>query len=741
MRIQKEIENVERVKDKMATMPLTFEDAIEFHKQVVDRIEKERKEANKELGIGDIEEEGFTGASKEPKKVSTPELKKMKLSESLFESALNEGYFITDFNKLKRILKKIADDPNSIVIDPDYTTIDVINGKNCYCIYANGIEDHIIESIAQDLEDDFYTDVEVFDIETNSNNIDFNKLPKAAKEDLEKYGEEELNNSYYKCIALKYSINESLNEDNTDRYVLKIRKRGNDGYLFQGCGGRSLVRSDSKNIDVFTKEEAEKELLTYKNPRRKNIEIVKYNEPFNEVFSIEKTRERHEILEKLEDLFYNYDVSEEEFLEHLLDYIDGETVKRAVDEYIDLYDLDESLNESVSLDMQDELEKFLRDNKIKGSTFLYYLIEYLDDDIIENVMDEISDDMRFEKNDIIDDDKLSYWNESLHEAKREKRDIFDLVMDELMGIGNIKHWKVPYEEIKPGDRYDDEQVGVSPDDEIAVYGETEDELALAKRIADLWEVPYKVVTHENAPEGGKFELRIAAPFNESLRESKYLREAINAPFIKIFKKTGDIELTEDGWDFPIDEIDYLLDEHAGESFALAYDEDGDYRLFEIDDYFNESYTPRLKEEIGGSVYDDYDDEEEEDEKPVTTADAAVVEQEREEQEREQAEKERKQKELEQRVNQQREEDRRAEEESAREENERKIAAKEQKAREYYWEKREADKKAAAEKRKAEYDKKRKMARRMKTLDKVAKTPVDLANSVLKGARKSGLHIG
>lgn len=290
MRIQKEIENVERVKDKIATMPLTMEDAIEFHKQVVDRVEKERKEINKELDLDtDIEEKGFTGASKEPKKVSSSELKKMKLSESLFKSlneeledtdgwgdeieytldgifselenlmyevrncrrgsytdcetadelaayvhrladdldecsqeinanrnsineSLNEGYFITDFNKLKRILKKIADDPNSIVIDPDYTTTDVINGKNCYCIYANGIEDDIIDYTTQKLEDDFYTDVEVFDVITNSNNIDFNKLPKAAKEDLEKYGEEELNNSYYICIALKNSVDESLNE-------------------------------------------------------------------------------------------------------------------------------------------------------------------------------------------------------------------------------------------------------------------------------------------------------------------------------------------------------------------------------------------------------------------------------------------------------------------------------------------------------------------------------------------------
>lgn len=84
MRIQKEIDNLERIKEKMATMPLTFEDAIEFHKRVIERVEKERKEINKELGIGDIEKDGFTGRT-DNFKTSTPELKKMKLSESLFE--------------------------------------------------------------------------------------------------------------------------------------------------------------------------------------------------------------------------------------------------------------------------------------------------------------------------------------------------------------------------------------------------------------------------------------------------------------------------------------------------------------------------------------------------------------------------------------------------------------------------------------------------------------------------------
>ena len=94
MRIQKEIDNVERVKEKIATMPLTMEDAIEFHKRVVDRVEKERKEINKELGIGDVEKDGFTGRTKNFK-TSTPELKKLKLSESLFKESVDSIVTIT----------------------------------------------------------------------------------------------------------------------------------------------------------------------------------------------------------------------------------------------------------------------------------------------------------------------------------------------------------------------------------------------------------------------------------------------------------------------------------------------------------------------------------------------------------------------------------------------------------------------------------------------------------------------
>lgn len=77
---------------------------------------------------------------------------------------------------------------------------------------------------------------------------------------------------------IKKEIINSFNSDefkDQDKYVLKV-KRSSDGYMYSGCGGRSLVRSDSDDIDIFTREEAEAEKLTYKNP--KSIKIIKYSD-------------------------------------------------------------------------------------------------------------------------------------------------------------------------------------------------------------------------------------------------------------------------------------------------------------------------------------------------------------------------------------------------------------------------------------------------------------------------------
>lgn len=99
MKIQKALDNVERVKNKTAVMPLTMEDAVQFHNKVIDKIEKDRKEVNKTLGLGDIEKNGFTGSTN--KKVTSPELKKMKLSESRFTD------YVEDKKKLSESLDYI----------------------------------------------------------------------------------------------------------------------------------------------------------------------------------------------------------------------------------------------------------------------------------------------------------------------------------------------------------------------------------------------------------------------------------------------------------------------------------------------------------------------------------------------------------------------------------------------------------------------------------------------------------
>lgn len=57
------------------------------------------------------------------------------------------------------------------------------------------------------------------------------------------------------------------------------------------------------------------------------------------------------------------------------------------------------------------------------------------------------------------------------------------------------------------------------------------------------------------------------------KPKKELKEDINTPFIKIYKEG---QLVEDGWDYPLDELGYLLEEHPGESFVLKDD-----RLYEM----------------------------------------------------------------------------------------------------------------------------------------------------------------
>lgn len=91
-------------------------------------------------------------------------------------------------------------------------------------------------------------------------------------------------------------------------------------------------------------------------------------------------------------------------------------------------------------------------------------------------------------------------------------------------------------------------------------------------------------------------------------ESLTLKEDINTPFIKIYKASPDIKSAlntiynsddvSDDWDFPIEELDYLLEEHPGESFVLKDD-----RLYEFyPEEMNESLS--LKEGVDWNSFDE-----------------------------------------------------------------------------------------------------------------------------------------
>ena len=135
-------------------------------------------------------------------------------------------------------------------------------------------------------------------------------------------------------------------------------------------------------------------------------------------------------------------------------------------------------------------------------------------------------------------------------------------------------------------------------DKIEAMGEVEKKTETLNESADTssafwgdyWEGPIKKLneslTEDNLEEGIVGSLAGAAIrglagnaiqnalSDEDLDES--LNEAMNDDFIKIYKTSDSIP--NDAWDFPIEELDYLLEEHPGESFALLNN-----RLYEISD--------------------------------------------------------------------------------------------------------------------------------------------------------------
>lgn len=88
-------------------------------------------------------------------------------------------------------------------------------------------------------------------------------------------------------------------------------------------------------------------------------------------------------------------------------------------------------------------------------------------------------------------------------------DLFDLVLNELSRIVEERDKKYLRLKVNNSERYKDNQLGVNVDDNaVLVYADKEERLDFAKRVANAYDCDYKIIRHENAPEGGEYECKI-----------------------------------------------------------------------------------------------------------------------------------------------------------------------------------------------------------------------------------------
>ncbi len=91
-------------------------------------------------------------------------------------------------------------------------------------------------------------------------------------------------------------------------------------------------------------------------------------------------------------------------------------------------------------------------------------------------------------------------------------DRFEYLMIELEAMIESKEhrFRKVFPDKKMGEfRYKENYIGMSPDcDAILIFQEDENNLNFAKKVAKAYGCTYKVVQHEKAPEGGKFECKI-----------------------------------------------------------------------------------------------------------------------------------------------------------------------------------------------------------------------------------------
>ena len=91
-------------------------------------------------------------------------------------------------------------------------------------------------------------------------------------------------------------------------------------------------------------------------------------------------------------------------------------------------------------------------------------------------------------------------------------DKFERIMNELDNAADGEDYRsrqVFPDKKEKEKRYKWEFLGVTPNcDGISVFQEKRDGLKFAIKVAEFYDCVYQILTHENAPEGGKFELRI-----------------------------------------------------------------------------------------------------------------------------------------------------------------------------------------------------------------------------------------
>lgn len=231
----------------------------------------------------------YSGAS-----LNESETKKLHESSSVQWDDLTED-IQNDINDLETVALMKCEDCSSIVKTDDVTETKQVSMEDYYGV-GSDFPDHNYQEFSvcprcgsidiYDIGDFDYTDFEdIFDedgnmIEDADNSEEINQLEDRIL-DYERHGrgsQEQYEKDKERLSQLKDS--ESLTEYETGPgnkgYIIKVKNDYNDGYDYEGCGGRRLVKIESGELSVFkTLDEAKKQQQRYKDPS--DAEILSFD--------------------------------------------------------------------------------------------------------------------------------------------------------------------------------------------------------------------------------------------------------------------------------------------------------------------------------------------------------------------------------------------------------------------------------------------------------------------------------